>query len=290
MERKKGVGGGGMGGWWPWLVSLEGLSAPWAEVPPEELGSKNRGRRRSIFYIPQKPWEAVPCLCQWCSTAEAGDLCGKAAEWTAGSLPHCPLCLLKAEKAAPPEMLLTQVLVIHFMWVSYSARGKRSWGAGCVRETHRYGNHILPVSYLRNVLVQGWEHSDSVQTVAAAVEGTCHRLHPSPQPPSQPLHQAALPPVSLCHQRQRHLWEVTAGWAYINPLAPRLWRSLPEAYCCALGAMAWQENFLPQEKWRFPVVTCKKVCGRVSTVLHRAQPVPELVEQAEEMGMLVAHD
>lgn len=116
-------------------------------------------------------------------------------------------------------------------------RGKRSWGAGCVREPHRYGNHILPVSYLRNVLVQGWEHSDSVQTVAAAVEGTCHRLHPSPQPPTQPLHQAALSPVSLCHQRQRHPWKSLL--AATSTLFPRgLWRSLPEAYRDALGR-AW---------------------------------------------------
>lgn len=59
--------------------------------------------------------------------------------------------------------------------------GERGAGAGCVRETHRYGNHMFPGIYLRNMSLQGWERSDSVQ--AAAAEGTRHGLCP---PPPQP--------------------------------------------------------------------------------------------------------
>lgn len=41
--------------------------------------------------------------------------------------------------------------------------GERGAGEGCVRETHWYGNHILPVIYLRNMLVRGGECSDSAR-------------------------------------------------------------------------------------------------------------------------------
>lgn len=53
--------------------------------------------------------------CHASASHAAEDPCGQAAEQTAKSLPYCPPCLLKAEEAALPEVLLTQVLIIHFM-------------------------------------------------------------------------------------------------------------------------------------------------------------------------------
>lgn len=103
--------------------------------------------------------------------------------------------------------------------------GERGPGPGCVGETHQYGNHILPVIYLRNVSVPGWEYSDSAQAAAAAAEGTCHSLHP-PKPPLS---------AALCHQRQRGIsGEPLQGGPTLPRFFPRLWRSLLQAHCSTL--------------------------------------------------------
>jgi len=62
------------------------LPMGWATVGGAGLKNQmEEGSRKSISDLPQKIWEVVPCFCQLCGLAEAGDLCGKATEQTGES-------------------------------------------------------------------------------------------------------------------------------------------------------------------------------------------------------------
>lgn len=137
--------------------------------------------------------------------------------------------------------------------------------------------------------LQRWERSDSVQ--AAAAEGTRHGLCPPPPQPAWPPSHTAFPPASLLPEAQRHPRGATARWPHVALLPQAVEEPAPGTLRCpaqGVGGTTCQGSFLSWGKWWFPVVTWSKVCNRATSVLHRAQPDPKLLEQVEKMDMLVA--
>lgn len=192
----------------------------------------NGGRTKSISDLPQKTWEAVPCICQPCSRGPVWAGCRADSQ----DFALLPSVFAEGRRGSPSWGAFNTGFNNSFHVSFLLTWGERGAGAGCVRETHWYGNHIFPVIYLRNTSVQGWEHSDSALAAAAAAEGTHHGLRPPPLPPARPPHWAAFPPASLRHQRRRGTsGEPLLGGSAWPLFSPRLWRSLPLAHCGALG-------------------------------------------------------